>query len=100
MKNWVFIIFLQKLESLTANSICHQLVWRHHQCWRHLISVKRTSHYQGTVVQKRLAIGQEVKTLDQKSRGGGGGGGGGGVQRTPPYQFLKGLKSVSWKKLK
>ena len=34
-------------------------------------------------MQKHLAIGREVKILDQKNRGGGGG------QRTPPPASLK-----------
>ena len=77
MNNYKYlIIFVQKIESLTANSIFHQLVWWCHQWWHHSISVKRCLHYRGTVVQKHLAIGRGVKILDQKNWG--------GVQRTPP----------------
>ena len=72
MNNYKYlIIFVQKIESLTANSIFHQLVWWRHQWWRHPISVKRCLHYRGTVGQKHLAIGRGVKILDQKYRGGG-----------------------------
>ena len=81
MNNYKYlIIFVQKIESLTANSIFYQLVW-----WRHSISVKRCLHYRGTVVQKHLQIGRGVEILDQKNRGGGGGG-----QRTPPPCQFKG----------
>ena len=65
----ILVIFIQKIESLTANSIFNQLVWWRHQCWRHSISVKRCLHYRGTVVQKRLTIGRGVKILYQKKPG-------------------------------
>ena len=59
MNNYKYlIIFVQKIESLTANSIFHQLVWFHS------ITVKVCLHYRGTVVQKHLAIYRGVKILD------------------------------------
>ena len=67
MNNYMYlIVFVQNIESLTANSIFRRLVW-----WRHSISVKRCLHYRVTIVQKHLAIGRGVKILDQKTEGGG-----------------------------
>ena len=60
MNNYKYlIIFVQKIESLTANSIFRQLVRL-----RHSNSVKICLQYRGTAVQKHLAIGRGVKILD------------------------------------
>ena len=70
MNNYKYlIVFIKKIESMTANSIFCLLVWWRHQYWRHPIKLKRCLHYRGTIVQKRLAIGWGVKILDQKNRG-------------------------------
>ena len=64
----LLIIFIQNLESLTTNSIFHNILWWSDQYWRHLISVKRGVHYWETTVQKCFTIGRKVKILSQPSR--------------------------------
>ena len=83
MNNYKYlIIFVQKIESFTPNSIFRQLAWWRHQWWRRSISVRRCLHYREMSVQKDLAIGPGVKILDYKNREGGPGG-----STNPPCQF-------------
>ena len=72
-KNWDFSVNTQ---------IAWLLRWRH-PLWRHLISVKRCVHKQGTVVPKLLTIAQGAKNLKpKKSRG---------VNLTPPPSLPQGF---------
>ena len=88
MNNYKYLIFFfQKIESLTANSNFHQLVWWRHRCLRHSTSVKTCLHYRENAVQNRFAIGRGVKILDPQNRG--------GVQWPPPPCQVKNNRNYS-----
>ena len=58
------IIFIQKIERLTSNSIFHDF-------YDDVINViEKCIHYRGTVARKRFTNGQKVKILGQKNREG------------------------------